>query len=262
MSRAISATIAKRLRAIDGMAMIPEDRVWAMIRELGAALDGWRFSDLADRTTANRRTVRDYVSRLVRGGYLARDGAYYRLARDNGVERPQVRKDGAPVPMSNREKMWLAMEGMRNFSHRDLAFVTGVPAIDVKCYIGYLARVGILTLVEPSQPGKVARHTLCQWTGPKPLQIRRDKSVFDPNTGKEYPVPGPNVKLVRRVIAPLPDWILALATACDADTQGHVATRIGYSKGVVSQVLKGIYKGRVDLVEQAVRQYLMEGEGS
>ncbi|MBF8271582.1 MAG: hypothetical protein HW380_687 [Magnetococcales bacterium] len=254
MSRALSAVAVKRLRAIDRMAMPAEDRVWAMIREIGGE---WRFSDLADRTTVKRETVRDYVTRLVRGGYLVREGVRYRLARDNGIEHPQLRKNGHPVPMSNREKMWLAMEGMRNFSAHELAFVTDVPLSDAKSYIGYLARVGILVLVEASHPGKVARHTLLKWTGPKPPQVRRDKSVHDPNTGLEHPVPGPNVKMVRRIHAPLADWVLALAAACDAETQGHAAARISYSKGVVCQVLKGVYKGRKDLMEQAVRQRFM-----
>ncbi|MBF0139818.1 MAG: hypothetical protein HQL74_06010 [Magnetococcales bacterium] len=260
MSRVLPSVVRKRIRSIDRIAMAPEEKIWASIREFGTSRM-WRFSDLADGLTVNRATVRDYVFRLARGGFLTRtaDGRY-QLTRDNGIERPQLRKNGEPIPMSNREKMWLAMEGMRNFSVHDLAFVTAVPVIDIKSYIGYLAHVGILRLVEASKPGKVARYTLLRWTGPKPMQIRRDKSVFDPNTGQEYPAPGPNVKLVRRTMVPLPDWILKLAERCDEEGQGRVATQIGYSKSVISQVLSGKYTGRIDWVEQAVVKHLISIE--
>ncbi|HAT50771.1 MAG: hypothetical protein HQL07_04610 [Nitrospirae bacterium] len=242
------------------MVIEPEERIWAKVREFGL-LKTWRFQDLADDITVHREMVRSYVSRLIRGGFLTKTGRRYQLIRDNGVESPRLRKSGEPVPTSNREKMWLAMEGMRDFSALDLAFVTAVPVNDAKSYISHLAHVGILVLVSASRPGKAARrHTLRKWTGPKPMRILRDRSVFDPNTGKRYLVPGPNVKLVRRTMVPLPDWILKLAERCDSEGQGRVAAQIGYSKSVISQVLSGKYTGRIDWVERAVVKHLISIE--
>lgn len=58
--------------------------------------------------------------------------------------------------------------------------------------------------------------------------------------------------------AALPDWVGALAAACDAaGRQSVVAARLGYSPAVVSQVLKRDYRGNYEAVEAAVRARLM-----
>ena len=56
-----------------------------------------------------------------------------------------------------------------------------------------------------------------------------------------------------------PDWIAALAGACDELSQAKVAFAIGYSPSVVNQVLAGVYAGKTEKVERAVRNiYLPE----
>lgn len=55
----------------------------------------------------------------------------------------------------------------------------------------------------------------------------------------------------------MPDWIVALAEACDAASQSRVAGRLSYSPAVINQVLKGVYPGDVWKVEMAVRGALM-----
>jgi len=58
--------------------------------------------------------------------------------------------------------------------------------------------------------------------------------------------------------ADLPDWVAALAIACDAaGSQAGTAARVGYSGAVVSQVLKRDYRGSYDAVEAAVRARIM-----
>lgn len=42
---------------------------------------------------------------------------------------------------------------------------------------------------------------------------------------------------------PLPEWIAALAHACDATSQGRVAKRLGISPAVVNQALGAAYEG-------------------
>lgn len=56
---------------------------------------------------------------------------------------------------------------------------------------------------------------------------------------------------------PLPDWIEALARACDERTQRETAIRVGYSQAVVNQVLGRSYPGDYASVEAAVRGALM-----
>lgn len=52
---------------------------------------------------------------------------------------------------------------------------------------------------------------------------------------------------------PVPDWIEVLARQCMASTQRQAAERIGYSAGLVSQVLRRTYTGNLAGVEEAVR---------
>ncbi len=56
---------------------------------------------------------------------------------------------------------------------------------------------------------------------------------------------------------PLPDWIEALAKACDQSSQARVAGAIHYSPATLSYVLKNRYAGDLKKVEQAARGALM-----
>lgn len=54
-----------------------------------------------------------------------------------------------------------------------------------------------------------------------------------------------------------PDWIVALAAACDKTTQARVAADLEISAPVVNQLLGRTYQGRVDRMESRVRgQYM------
>lgn len=55
----------------------------------------------------------------------------------------------------------------------------------------------------------------------------------------------------------VPDWIMVLAESCDASSRAKVAARLGYSAGVVSQVLNNTYKGDLGRVEGVVRGALL-----
>lgn len=58
----------------------------------------------------------------------------------------------------------------------------------------------------------------------------------------------------------LPDWVEALALACDQASQRAVAERLGYSASTVNYVLSRRYAGDLKGVEQAVRGALMAAE--
>ena len=55
----------------------------------------------------------------------------------------------------------------------------------------------------------------------------------------------------------IPDWVMALAEACDRSSQNSVAKRLGYSGATISGVIKNKYRGDIERVEQAVRGSLM-----
>lgn len=55
----------------------------------------------------------------------------------------------------------------------------------------------------------------------------------------------------------LPDWIEALAKACDATSQNRVALKLERSPSLVSNVLRHKYAGSMDAVEEIVRGTFM-----
>lgn len=54
-----------------------------------------------------------------------------------------------------------------------------------------------------------------------------------------------------------PDWVIALAKACERSSQGKVAKVVGYSAGAVNTVLHNRYKAKMDGIEAKVRGALM-----
>ena len=56
----------------------------------------------------------------------------------------------------------------------------------------------------------------------------------------------------------VPDWVAAMAIACDRSTQGKVAVKLGISPAVVNQVIGNCYAGRMDRVEARVRGEYMK----
>lgn len=57
----------------------------------------------------------------------------------------------------------------------------------------------------------------------------------------------------------MPDWIVALATACDRTSQNRAARAIERSASLVSHVLARSYKGDMRAVEDLVRGVFMKG---
>lgn len=53
--------------------------------------------------------------------------------------------------------------------------------------------------------------------------------------------------------SPVPDWVIALAHACDASSQTQAATKLGVSNGMISAALKNTYKGDMSTLETKVR---------
>ncbi|WP_051445390.1 hypothetical protein [Desulfocurvus vexinensis] len=164
--------------------------MWAVMM----ALAEFTISDVADRTNAGRDTVRDYVVRLERGGYLARTGlrgegryeaVVYRVDR-KCREYPRLRKDGTECPPTKRESMWRSMRMLGEFGYRDLTVTastaaTPVADIDAKDYLKHLYRAGYLKVTAPAHGNRPARYRLIRNTGPKPPKVQRIRQVFDPN---------------------------------------------------------------------------------
>jgi len=54
-----------------------------------------------------------------------------------------------------------------------------------------------------------------------------------------------------------PEWVIVLASACDASTQSAVAKKLGVSSAMINTALKNTYTGRMDKLEARVRGELL-----
>ena len=149
----------------------------------------------------DRKTVRDFVLRLERGGYVrhvATEGhgghqtKVYELVADQ-PEAPQLRRDGSPAVRVGRanEQMWRTMRMLGQFTWKDLAVAASTEAQTIRAetarrYCELLARAGYLAVMDQGGPGRSAVYYLppSKRTGPLAPQVQRTKFVFDPNTGK------------------------------------------------------------------------------
>jgi len=68
-----------------------------------------------------------------------------------------------------------------------------------------------------------------------------ERKSFAAEVGQHWPDGGP------------PDWVVALAEACDRLGQRRAGEAIGYSGSLVSAVLRGRYTGDLAAVERKVR---------
>lgn len=58
----------------------------------------------------------------------------------------------------------------------------------------------------------------------------------------------------------VPAFVVSLVEACDRTSQNKVATELGYSGAVVSQVITKIYPGDMTRVEKQIRMVLMRSK--
>lgn len=180
-----------------------QDVIWTAIRakkgqpftraDLIVYIAGRQYTGISD------HTVNSYVQRLERGGYLeivkseqvrgiTRTNVY-RLAKDAGVHAPRLDKNGNKSTQgTGRECMWRAMKIIGEFDARELAINASTDAVKVKeneakDYVKHLFKAGYLHRTRESKPGRLARYKLLpsKNTGPRPPQVQRVKSVYDPN---------------------------------------------------------------------------------
>lgn len=172
---------------------------WEVIRDLKT----FTVKDIDQRCGGARQTVRDFVKRLERAGYVeaedtdAATGAIrYRLLIDQ-PDAPQLRRDGSPARQRlGQEQMWrvMRMSGTGGFTAADLALTASteehpVPLTAAQSYLKALKRAGYLMVVQPGKPGHrpgtgsltVYRLIPSMKTGPLAPQVQRIKAVWDPN---------------------------------------------------------------------------------
>lgn len=170
-----------------------QQAIWEAIR---AHPESFTITELWGVIDMHRQSIKNYVHRLVKGGYVAQQDDFatsyaYRLVRDAGQHAPRVTPDGKDVIQgSANQNMWRAMRSLSQFSPLDIQAHANTEAIQVslktaKGYCAALLKAGYLRVMRKAEMGqRQAVYKLIRNTGPKAPQIQRVKQVFDPNLGQ------------------------------------------------------------------------------
>ncbi len=172
--------------------------IWAEIRRLNI----FTPREIHRNTDIPRKTITDYVKRLLAGGYIEKHASFeetgrYVLVRDAGIHPPRIRPNGQPVTRDKGvENMWRSMRMLREFTPRDIMVhsttdTVSVTEATVKSYCSMLLKAGYLRVIQKAVPGK--RQPIYRFvrnTGPLPPQIQRVKQVYDPNIREVTYYPG------------------------------------------------------------------------
>lgn len=144
-----------------------------------------------------RDTIRDFLRRLVKGGYLrvvreeptngtGSPRRVYRLVKDQ-PDAPQLRRDGTPAVRVGRanEQMWRTMKMVDRFGYADLAMLSSTESCRVtfetaKSYVVALHTAGYLKRIDRG----LYRLRPDMNTGPLAPMVQRTDWVFDPNLKK------------------------------------------------------------------------------
>lgn len=173
---------------------------WDIIRELRT----FTVKDVDGRSNTHCQSVRDYIVRLEKAGYVRRLGNVegelitYELVTDQ-PEAPRLRRDGSPARDMGRgqDQMWRAIKMLGEFTARDVSIHGSTDQVRVRLnsaqsYLKHLQRAGYLMIVRPGKPGHkpgtgemaIYRLIPSMNTGPMAPQVQRTEWVWDPNRQK------------------------------------------------------------------------------
>lgn len=176
-----------------------QDAIWEAMRALQVFTTQQLWLAVEKRRGGNIYTIRSYVARLLKAGYLAVESTVtrgsivtrtYRLVRNVGVDAPRLTKDGRQSTAGLQfEQMWTAMRRLADFNHRDLAIYASTDQVTVheehaKHYVAGLNRAGYLVLTEAGKHSvSLSRFRLnpTMNTGPKPPLLQKLEAVYDRN---------------------------------------------------------------------------------
>ena len=184
----------------------PRQRIWNAIRLLNRQSDE-PFSEhriwgatVGSQTDIELSAVRDYRRCLIAAGILEQVTqpehryveATYRLAVDEGVEAPRLRKDGSRVTQGlAQEQMWRTLRTIKGDTNaRELAAHASTSQIAVaesaaKDYIKNLLIAGYLVVTDGAKGvgrrNRLARYRLIKNTGPRPPMVQKTDAIYDPN---------------------------------------------------------------------------------
>jgi hypothetical protein len=176
---------------------------WAIICDLDRS-GPWRICDVDQRSNVDRASIKDFVRRLERGGYLGRAGegpglkgkgsaTLWRLLRTS-IDAPRLDRAGNELPEPLEHSLWRTMRIVKQFTARELADMASLPErrislVVTQRYMKGLATVQLLLPVSKASTGLDQTYRLVRDLGPKAPSITRAQIVFDPNARQVVGVP-------------------------------------------------------------------------
>jgi hypothetical protein len=169
---------------------------WSVIRARDTE-GPWSIPDVEGETNRPRNAIGNYVRALAKAGIARPAGErrtkygrpikLYRLAK-SPKDAPRLRSDGSPAASAvAQDQMWRAMRTLRQFSCREIAFISGeaepIPLRTAQWYCHALAAAGYLVIVDERRP-TIYRLRPANDTGPKAPRVMSVGAVFDENTGE------------------------------------------------------------------------------
>lgn len=164
------------------------DGIWKLIRQLKT----FTLTDLDQTIDMERSSIKTYLDALLKAGFLKAEfqdevkDKIYHLAKDNGVRRPDITREGAKKPITGRQRMWMAMKVLKRFDYRDLALTAKVPSIEAKSYLQALLKANYVRVLKKgrSTTPNVYQFLARMDHGPYAPVVKKDKSIYDRNLQK------------------------------------------------------------------------------
>ncbi|CCO22204.1 hypothetical protein [Maridesulfovibrio hydrothermalis] len=166
-----------------------QEHYWKVMQQLDCEV-GFTLDAVYRKTNASKVTVKEYIGRLLKAGYLEvasseKDGIitryHYTIAKRSRYA-PRINRSGVECPPTKRDIMWRTMRMNKRFTVDELVIWASLPEVTIKRnealdYTKHLARAGYLKI-----SGKT--YSFIKDTGPLPPKIQKIKQVFDPNLNK------------------------------------------------------------------------------
>ncbi|MBK67898.1 MAG: hypothetical protein CMP22_07175 [Rickettsiales bacterium] len=175
------------------------EAIWEHI--LNNKSDAFTIRDIDQHTNGKTDSVRDYLKRLVKAGYVVEldekvgKAKLYRLIKRQ-KKAPRLSRDGVESTQGTaRSNLWRTIKMIGAFTARDLAISASTKSFPITenyaaDYVHFLSKAGYLKKLKGSKAGgnkgrsakqAVYRLIPSKNTGPKAPMIQRIKSVYDPN---------------------------------------------------------------------------------
>jgi len=171
------------------------DHCWSLMMAHAMNDEAFSITDIDKETNGRRADVRDFVKRLVAGGFLESTGnRHYRVIRKQSMT-PSVRRDGTVIEgVGRNQAMWNTMRSpvcRAGFTADDLVNWGSTDDVKIgretaRTYIKRLAEAGYLIALDKGKPGRLATWRLLPHmnTGPRAPKVLRSRMIFDPNKEK------------------------------------------------------------------------------